>query len=113
MEDKRLPMTIEEATDFFEELYYGTHHFPNKIKAFGSGWSMNHFGDLSTYDGNLLTRLVFLAHDKCYRAEIQHSSSKYCLKICIWKRYVREGSIEKRHPTIETALDKWRETHPA
>lgn len=98
--------SYQEAEDFFSELYLGKHHIPAKIKPFGQGWCINHSGDLSTFDGNTLTRLVFLAHDKCMRVEIQQGGRK-AVKIAIWKR-VRYGSIYERHPTIEDALVQWR-----
>ena len=112
MSDK---MTEQEAIDFFSELYYGQHHIPGpncKPKKFGWGWCVNHLEDLSTFDFNTLTRLVFLAHDRCVRAEILNSGPNR-VKIAIWKRYARTGSSTQRHPTIEEALKTWREKHPS
>lgn len=103
----KLPMTKEEATEFFAEIYYGEHHIPSEIKAFGNGWSVNDFNTPATHDYDSLTRMVFLAHDKCYRLQIQQGAPR-TVKIIIWKRYEREGDISKRHPTIEMALEKWR-----
>lgn len=106
-------ITLEEATEFFAVLYDGAHHIPGGVKGlkeFGAGWSVNHIGDLSTFDFNVLTRLVFLAHDCCYRAEIMQGGP-HAVKIAIWKRE-RDGSMSKRHPTIESALAVWRERHP-
>lgn len=108
---KREPLTYEEAKDFFIEFYRGEHHFPNKIKDYGSGWSMNHNHDLATVDWNDLTRLVLMAHDRCYRVSVMQGAPR-CVKIVVHKRHMREGSIEKKHPTIEAALEEWRKTHP-
>jgi hypothetical protein len=108
---EQIPMTFKEATEFFAEIYYGEHHFPTKIKPYGTGWSICDFDSLSTYDFNKLTRLVFLAHDKCYRLLIRQGGPG-TIKIIIWKRYEREGSVEKKHPTLEMAFDSWREDHP-
>lgn len=102
-----MELSYEDAVDFFSTLYYGEHHLPSKIKPFGPAWSINHHGDCSTFDHDFLTRLVFLAHDKCYRASIMQGSPR-AVKIVIWKRAKREGSIIERHPTIETALKTWR-----
>jgi hypothetical protein len=104
-------LTQEEATAFFAELYMGEHHIPAEIKKWGPAWCINDHGDLSTYDFNMLTRLVFLAHDKCYRASVMNSGPRM-VKIAIWKRKQREGNICERHPTIEEALEKWRKRHP-
>lgn len=100
----------EIAEEFFGELYYGKHHIPGKIKPWGTGWCVNHYGSLATFDFDELTRLVFLSHDRCIRAEIQNSGPRM-VKICIWQREGREGGISERHPTIKEALSKWREKH--
>jgi hypothetical protein len=105
------PMTKEEATEFFSYLYNGEHHFPGQLKECGFGWSISHYGDLSTFDFNTMTRLVFLAHDFCYRAEVS-SSNPGRVRIAIWKREGREGSMTKRHPSIEQALADWRKYYP-
>lgn len=105
-ESKRL--TKEEATAFFAELYGGEHHIPkHKVFEYGNGWMVKHDrGDLATFDYNDMTRLVFMAHDKCYRASVS-PSSKSVLEIAIWKRQ-REGSMCERHPTLEQAIEKFR-----
>lgn len=101
-------LTLEEATAFFSEFYNGEHHIPNLIKKFGySGYSVIHDnGDLATYDFNQLTRLVFMAHEKCIRVSISGYSSRK-IRIAIWKRE-RTGGMSKIHPTIEEALEKFR-----
>jgi len=92
----------EEAVAFFTEFYRGEHHFPSELKPFGEGWSMSHFGAMATYDGNELTRLVFLAHKLCIRVQIVQGGPNR-LRIAIWKRK-REGSPWERHPTMEQAI---------
>ena len=105
-----MKMTHQEAEDFFSEIYFGLHHIPSKIKEFGRGWSINHYGDIATFDSNALTRLVFLAHDAGYRVGISQGSPRH-IKISIWKRG-RDGGITEYHPTLENALAKWRQNHP-
>lgn len=105
-----MKMSYQEAEEFFSELYFGKHHIPSKIKSWGEGWCINHWGDLSTFDFDTLTRLVFLAHDSCIRVEISQGGPR-AVKIAIWKREGRTGSMYTRHPTIENALEKWREDH--
>lgn len=103
-------LTLEEATAFFSEFYYGEHHIPNyKPKLYGSsGYSVIHDrGDLATYDFNQLTRLVFMAHEKCIRVELTGYSSRK-IRIAIWKRNGTEGNMSRIHPTIEDALAKFR-----
>ena len=111
-------MTKEEAVRFFSTLYFGEHHIPARgccgvhgVREFGPGsWYVNHHGDMATYDYDLLTRLVFLAHDSCYRASVENGGPRQ-VKIVIWKRSGRGGGICHGHPTIEYALEKWREYH--
>lgn len=103
-------LTEEEALEFFSILYCGKHHIPGKLHPFGFGWCVNDYGDFSTWDLNKLTRLVFLAHDRCIRAEVL-SSGPRMVKIALHKRK-RIGGTPERHPTIDEALRSWRERHP-
>jgi hypothetical protein len=98
-------MTLEEAEEFFAIVYFGAHHIPSQIKKYGEGWAINDT-DVATYDFNTLTRMLFLAHDMCYRLQIQPGGTR--IKIAIWKRYGRDGDMCSRHPTIEMALGEWR-----
>ncbi len=102
-------LTLQEATDFFSELFGGEHHLPSEVDVYGLGYCINCRSSLATFDGNQLTRLVLMAHDKCYRAEIKDGNKWGRIKICIWKR-IREGSIDYRHPTIEQAIEHWKST---
>ena len=101
-------MTLQQATEFFSEFYGGEHHIPGyKPKEDGFGWSVKHDrGELATFDFNQMTRLVFMAHDKCIRVGIEAVRS-HVIKITIWQR-VREGSMSERHPTLETAIERFR-----
>ena len=102
-------LTKEEATAFFSEFYYGEHHLPRSgVKDWGEGWCVHHDqGDLATFDSSDLTRLVLMGHDKCIRVSVQPHAFK-TLRIAIWKRQP-EGSLSKRHPTIEQAIEKYRQ----
>lgn len=106
-------MTKEDATDFFAHLFRGEHHIPGKVRQIGDrGWCVNHHGDLSTFDFDMLTRFVFLAHDRCVRASVMESGPRM-VKLAIWQRHTRTGSSMERHPTLETAMASWRERNPA
>jgi hypothetical protein len=107
------PLTKAEAEEFFGILYFGKHHIPSDVKPFGRGWKINDFGGaLSTFDFDGLTRLVFLCHDKCVRAQIMQGGPGR-VGVAIWKRHGRVGDMTERHPTIEHALNGWRLKHPA
>ncbi|MCK9570813.1 hypothetical protein M0R72_17825 [Candidatus Pacearchaeota archaeon] len=105
-----MKLSKEEATAFFADWYRGEHHFPSKIQPYGDGWSMSHIGSVATFDFDDLTRLVLLAHEKCIRAQIEQGGPNR-VKIAIWKRE-REGSLFERHPTIEQAIEAFREGPP-
>lgn len=100
----------ERAGRLLDTLYCGMHHCP-KIHRHREGyWWVNHGGDLSTFDGDRLTRLVFLAHDHCIRVEIG-CSGPHRVKIILSDRQ-REGRMHQRHPTLEQALAVHRKFNP-
>jgi hypothetical protein len=92
--------SIEEAKEFFGELFLGVHHIPGKIKDWGfNGWYVTYYGDLSTFDFNTLTRLVLLAHKFRMRVEITSGGPRR-VNIAVHKR-TKEGNISTRHPGLE------------
>jgi len=101
-------LTIETATDFFSEFYYGRHHIPgDKVHEWGYGFRVKHDrGGLSTFDFNELTRLVLMAHRDCIRVSVSPLSFRF-LSIEIWQRQGTEGNIYERHPTIEQAIESF------
>ena len=62
---------------------------------------------LSTFDFNGLTALVFLAHDHCIRVDVQPCNPQK-LRLMFHPRNAREGGMSTRHPTLETAVAEWR-----
>lgn len=58
--------------------------------------------DLATYDDNLLTRLVVLAHDACIRLTIE-PCSRVSLTLLFHPRIGPTGHTFERHPTLESA----------
>ena len=63
-------MSKEAAVEFFGAFFLGEHHIPGEVKPWGLGWCVSCPGTLATFDFDGLTRLVFLAHDRCVRAEV-------------------------------------------
>ena len=101
--------TKEEAVEFFSEVFCGEHHIPGEVKEWFTGWAICMLDELSTYDFNVLTRMVFCAHDKHIRLEI--SPAMRYLRIAIHKRE-RDGGekpLTHGHPTIDQAIKTWRE----
>lgn len=108
-------MDKEAAIEFFGEFFLGKHHIPATIHEWGEGWCINISRDLATFDFDDLTRLVFLAHDRCVRVSVSGDSGPRMIRICIWQRNTRspDGAFYDRHPTIEQALEIWRKHYPA
>lgn len=90
----------------------GLHHVPDS-QLRKADWANEHwiqlawYGPLSTFDGDELTRLVVLAHDRCVRVELRPCNGRY-VYLGFSPRAGREGSIFERHPTIEDALARVR-----
>ena len=100
-------------------FYGGLHHFPGEWGGIRKvdwnhwlfcRWSQR--GGLTTFDGDSITRLVMLAHDLGIRVEV--NPAMWHLEIVCHPR-VAEKTPGKAtpHPTMETALAKWRERNPA
>ncbi len=104
---ERIHLTRDEATAFFAKLYHGEHHLPSKIKEFGDGFLVEDFAGMATFDYTQLTRFVIMCHDSCIRGEIRPSSPR-SMKVIIWKRQSREGSMCTRHPSLEDAIKELR-----
>jgi len=93
------------AEHLLATVFGGMHHV-DRLKKTPRYWTCIQPGDFSTYDFDVLTRLVFAAHDNCCRVSISHGGP-YCMKILVSDRK-RTGGVTERHPTIEQALANWR-----
>lgn len=74
---------------------------------FGNGVSFVVRGELATWDAAGLTRLVIGAHDRCVRVSVEGCGPRM-MRVSMWPRTEREGSMHKRHPTIEQAVEHYR-----
>lgn len=87
-------------------VYGGIHHLDWKQikKTDWNGYCIeyNIYHDLSTWDGNELTKFVILCHDECIRLEVNPCNFRY-LKLRFHQR-TRTGGIAQRHPTIEEQI---------
>lgn len=97
-----------ECAKMLRDLFGGWHHIDGPIKQFGDGVQHNASPNwFSTFDFNLLTRLVFMAHDRCIRASVDPSGPGL-IKVTLFKRHTREGSMSQRHPTLDEAIQIYR-----
>ncbi len=95
-----------DVANLLSTLLGGMHHLTSHTKIVKIDWSNPYyivvpFGrGLATYDGNLLTSLVVLAHDNLLRVEVNPRHRLY-LELVFHKRKGREGWLSERMPTIE------------
>lgn len=102
----------ERAARLLAIWLYGLHHLPRLDEI---DWADPHCielrwsCELSTYDNNMLTHLVVLAHQHALRLEISPRSREY-LTLRFHGRAHDAAAMHKRHPTIQQALSRW--LHP-
>jgi hypothetical protein len=90
----------------------GLHHL-GPVKPWGVGIRTSVFScALSTFDTDGLTTLVLLAHDRCVRVELGNAGPSRTAVI-LHRRHSRSGGFDTRHPTIEGALERWRQRWPS
>lgn len=92
------------------DLFLGFHHVHGKLHEWGEGIKLNTLqaGSFATFDFDGLTRAVLLAHDRCIRLEIAPSGPGM-LGIILQKRHSRDGRMYEKHPTIEQAIERFKE----
>lgn len=95
-----------ECAIFLRDLFRGFHHVNGEIKCLGLGIEINSRNSnwAATYDYDGLTRAVVMAHDRMIRFEIR-ASGPGMLRLCLWKRHARNGRMNERHPTMESAIE--------
>lgn len=105
----------EQVADLLGDLFVGLYHLDGAKKV---DWANDHhieiraaYKEWGSFDSNLLTKLVFLAHDRCLRVSINPRSA-HALTLLFHQRQ-REGGTWERHPTIDQALAMHREYYPA
>ena len=100
-----------DVADLLGDLSRGIYHIEQHLDS--ADWSNTRWieirlpGQLATFDGDVLTVLVVLCHDKAIRCEINPRSNSY-LTLRFHQR-AREGSMFERHPTLEDHVKKIRE----
>lgn len=86
-------------------VFGGRHHLSG-LKEWGTGVSVLHYGDLSTYDGSGLTMLVLQAHRDAVRIEVAQGGPGSVRIIAHKRRHdgATDGRLplrmHQRHPSI-------------
>jgi hypothetical protein len=117
-------LTKLEARDFFAEVYRGAHHIPSAVRyedADGKltsdsddayAWCVVHYGELASYDHDLLTRLVIAGHERRVRVAIRSAGPRY-MRVTITRREGEEArtrgcEMSEYHPSIEESVEVFR-----
>ena len=94
------------AADILGQAFLGIYHISEEVLHKSAIWGNNHvevpiWSELSTYDSDVLTRLVLLAHDSCVRVSVEDNGRKRGMRLTLHERLGREGRLGERHPTLE------------
>ena len=107
-----------QVADLLGDLYRGIYHIDISNLRKVEWGELNHIaisvydqcGHWATTDGDLLTWLVVLAHDRCIRVSIEATTRRY-LRLRFSQRQ-RAGDIGQSHPTLEVHAAVIRTEHP-
>lgn len=93
---------------FLSQLFCGFHHVGGTPKARCVGIEINlREHRLATFDFDYLTKAVIMAHNWGVRFSIE-ASGPGMIKLIMFKRHLRKGSMSERHPTISEAVEKYK-----
>lgn len=76
--------------------FVGGEHHLQKVYHFGDGLRMSTWRDLATFDGDLLTWLVLLAHRDCCRVSVGPSGPGR-VAVRVWARKQKGRMCERHH----------------
>lgn len=107
----------EAVGDLLGDIYRGIYHI-NSSALEKVDWSDPYSIEIvlppefCTVDGNKLTELVVLCHDRMIRCSIQGISSWGHMKMRFHQRNKRSGMMHERYPTIEDVIKDIRDAFP-
>jgi hypothetical protein len=98
-----------EAADLLGDVFLGIYHMRYtslKKVNWKDGYCIEVTLDreLSSFDGDELTRLILLAHDRMLRISLSGLGPGY-IRLTIHKRHKREGQLHERMPTIDKHIE--------
>lgn len=101
------------VADLLDAMFAGIYHIDHGALS-RVDWSNEHFillnlsnRNLATYDGNLLTALVVLSHDRCIRVEVNPASPS-SLQLLFHPRERAANRVAQRMPTLEEHVEALR-----
>lgn len=97
------PLTIEERFNVVVNHAFGGWHHVGERKPCGSGVKFCHYGDTSTFDWNVLTRLVLAAHAVRVRVELGNGGPRQ-LRVLLHPRENSPESWSQHHPSLDDLI---------
>ena len=98
------------VAELLGELFLGIYHM-NQSELRLSDWANNDFivvsigyQSMATFDDNLLTRLVFLAHHCALRVSLKSEKRRIRSISLTFSQRERTGDLYYRHPTLDDAV---------
>lgn len=98
------------VAELLGELFLGIYHM-NQRELRLSDWANNDFivvsigyQSMATFDDNLLTRLVFLAHHCALRVSLKSEKRRIRSITLTFSQRERTGDLYFRHPTLDDAV---------
>jgi hypothetical protein len=101
------------VADLLGDVFLGIYHL-NRTSLGKVNWENKRYidvtvrGVMSTYDDDLMTRLVVLAFDRMMRVEIVGLGPLY-LRLTFYQRKTRKGTLMERVPTLEDHVKSLRD----
>jgi hypothetical protein len=115
VEERRISPLGRAVADLLGDVFLGLYHLPSKQLEKVAWHSTNYMfiqieGELATFDGDELTRLVFLGHDRMVRIAIGGVGPRY-MRVAFSLRTIREGSVFERMPPRCASTTERRSCH--
>lgn len=96
-------MTPEERFNVVvNHAFGGWHHVQNRMP-FGAGVTFSYLGDMSTIDGDAITRIALAAHAVRVRVELRPGGHR-AFKVIMFCREDKPDSWWKHHPSIDDLI---------
>jgi len=99
-----IDLSLLAKVDLFIDFVFGGRHHTKKIIEHSNCFEVKFWQDVSTWDGNIMTKIVVASHDLGLRASLDANGTRG-LKLTLHNRATRQ-SMTHGHPTLEQHLEK-------
>jgi hypothetical protein len=99
-----IELPFEEKIELFIDYVFGGRHHTRSVVSADVCYFIKFYQDLSTWDGNILTKIVVAAHDLGLRVDAEPNGMRG-MRVMVHNRKQRDG-MSKGHPTLEQHLQR-------